>query len=60
MFNMALPEGDEKLDFDTPAVNLLRQQLTEAMKLRVLDIPKPPIFNDPPAPVDIQIGRAHV
>lgn len=53
---MALPEGDEKLGFETPSVNLLRQHMTEAMKLRVLDIPEPPTSTDTPTPVDVRVA----
>lgn len=56
MFNMALPEGGEKLDFETPSVKLLRQYMTEAMKLRVLGIPEPPTSADTLASVDIRVA----
>ncbi|KAK6221375.1 hypothetical protein LQW54_001474 [Pestalotiopsis sp. IQ-011] len=41
-FNKILPEQDVKLDHDSSSVSAVRQHLVEALKLRVLNVPKPP------------------
>ncbi|GKT48241.1 asparagine synthetase domain-containing protein C4F6.11c [Colletotrichum spaethianum] len=43
VFNMALPPSNSQpLSASSPSVQAVRQQLTESLKLRVLDIPEPP------------------
>ncbi|ETS86367.1 hypothetical protein PFICI_00195 [Pestalotiopsis fici W106-1] len=42
-FNKILPDQHEKLDHDSPSVGLVRQHLVEALKMRVLNVPKPPL-----------------
>ncbi|KAK4172714.1 putative asparagine synthetase [Triangularia setosa] len=44
VFNKALPSpsGETPLASDSPSVQALREQLVESLKLRILDIPKPP------------------
>ncbi|ORY60280.1 asparagine synthase [Pseudomassariella vexata] len=42
IFNEALPQPDVRLDFGSPSVRLLRHHLTEALKLRILNVPEPP------------------
>jgi asparagine synthetase B (glutamine-hydrolysing) len=41
-FNKALPSGSCQLTKESPSVGMLRQQLLEALRLRVLNIPLPP------------------
>ncbi|KAK4226727.1 hypothetical protein QBC38DRAFT_528192, partial [Podospora fimiseda] len=41
-FNKALPEGKTELTAASPSVFMLKQQLVESLKLRVLNIPQPP------------------
>ncbi|KAI1077138.1 asparagine synthase-domain-containing protein [Whalleya microplaca] len=52
-FNMTLPTEDHKLDFSSPSVDVLRHQLCESLKLRILNIPEPP---DPLSDIDIRIA----
>ncbi|TQN69464.1 Asparagine synthetase domain-containing protein [Colletotrichum shisoi] len=43
VFNMALPPPDtQPLSASSPSVQDVKQQLTESLKLRVLDVPTPP------------------
>ncbi|KAI0126040.1 asparagine synthase [Xylariales sp. AK1849] len=55
-FNTTVPEGGEMLDFATPSVNLIRDCLTESLKLRILNIPEPPTTPDPQSDIDIRIA----
>ncbi|KAG8166966.1 hypothetical protein KVR01_002655 [Diaporthe batatas] len=41
-FNSDVPEGDVRLAPGSPPVTALRQQLTESLRLRVLNVPLPP------------------
>ncbi|KAI5921603.1 asparagine synthase-domain-containing protein [Camillea tinctor] len=41
-FNMALPPPTHKLDFDSSSLNILRDRLSESLRLRVLNVPEPP------------------
>jgi asparagine synthetase B (glutamine-hydrolysing) len=53
---MTLPEEDVMLDFKTPSVDILRHHLTEALKLRILNIPEPPRSPDPQSDIDIRVA----
>lgn len=39
---MTLPQEGECLDYMSPSVSLLRHDLTEALRLRILNVPEPP------------------
>lgn len=41
-FNKALPSGKCALTASSPSVAMLREQLLESLKLRILNIPQPP------------------
>lgn len=41
-FNSTVPSEEDCLAPDSPSVKALRLQLTESLKLRVLDVPSPP------------------
>lgn len=53
---MATPEQDEKLDFVTPSVDLVHQHLTDALRLRVLNVPKPPSNLTHNTEVDVRVA----
>ncbi|KAI0391594.1 asparagine synthase-domain-containing protein [Xylariaceae sp. FL0594] len=53
-FNSELPPPEHVLDFDSPAVRSLRQNLVKSLESRVLDVPKPPT-STPDADVRIAI-----
>ncbi|KUJ20327.1 uncharacterized protein LY89DRAFT_440735 [Mollisia scopiformis] len=53
-FNRAIPAEDFVLDEQTASVQLLRYHLSESLKLRILNIPKPP-EHDSTKPVSIAV-----
>lgn len=53
---MTTSDDQEKLDFDSPSVELVRQQLTEAITLRVLNVPKPPSVVGDHSEVDVRVA----
>ncbi|KAH6646131.1 asparagine synthase-domain-containing protein [Truncatella angustata] len=55
-FNSNLPEGDEILTYNSPSVDTVYQHLTEALKLRVLNVPQPPASQDSQADGDIRVA----
>ncbi|KAF7530893.1 hypothetical protein G7054_g9408 [Neopestalotiopsis clavispora] len=56
IFNKSLPEQDEKLNHDSISVGLVRQHLVEALKMRVLNVPKPPLILDSNGEDDARIA----
>lgn len=42
VFNNELPPPEHKLDFNSPSLQVLRHQLVESLKPRLLDVPRPP------------------
>jgi asparagine synthetase B (glutamine-hydrolysing) len=55
-FNMSLPEGEETPDFPSLSVDILQQHLTESLRLRILNVPKPPTGPDPSCDADVRIA----
>ncbi|KAI0798768.1 asparagine synthase-domain-containing protein [Xylaria sp. FL0064] len=51
--NKDLPSTNHKLDFNSPSLQILRHQLVESLKPRVLDVPEPP---NSASDVDIRIA----
>ncbi|KAK6066454.1 asparagine synthase related protein [Seiridium cupressi] len=55
-FNMTTPEQEKKLDFATSSVGSIRDHLTEALKLRVLNVPRPPAITGHDSEVDVRVA----
>lgn len=53
---MTRPESDEKLDYSSPSVGLVQQRLTEAIELRVLNVPVPPAIAGVDSDIDIRVA----
>lgn len=54
-FNSTVPSEENCLAPDSPSVKALRLQLTESLKLRVLDVPSPPGANQQQATAKVAV-----